>query len=73
MPQRRPSEAELADIAEHVVAGRHGAVFHPGDQIVERGLAHRVLDAAMPGPAHGALDQQMRCAGFVGAPAVILF
>ena len=26
MPQRRPPKAELADIAEHIVAGGHGAV-----------------------------------------------
>src|SRR6516164_6151544 len=39
MPQRRPPKAELADIAEHIVAGGHGAVLDPGDQIVEGSLA----------------------------------
>jgi hypothetical protein len=72
MPQRRPPKAELADIAEHIVAGGHGAVLDPGNQIVEGALAHRVLDAAMPGRANSALDQQTRGAGSLGATAVIL-
>ena len=60
MPQRRPPKAELADIAEHIVAGGHGAVLDPGNQIVEGGLAHRVLDAAMPGRANSALDRRRK-------------
>jgi len=58
MPQQCPPKAELADIAEHIVAGGHRAVLDPGDQIVEGSLAHCAIDAAMPGPANGALDQQ---------------
>src|SRR5258705_12666976 len=58
MPQQCPPKAELAEIAEHIVAGGHRAVLDPGDQIVEGSLGHCAIDAAMPGPANGALDQQ---------------
>src|ERR1700687_1476453 len=33
--QRCPAQAELADIAEHIIPRRHCSVLDPGDQIVE--------------------------------------
>jgi len=72
MPQRRPPKAELADIARAHRRRRARCRSRPSNQIVEGGLAHRVLDAAMPGRANSALDQQTRGGGSLGATAVIL-
>ena len=70
MPQWRPPNSELANVAEDIIAGRLGAVLDPADQITKGGLAHRVLDPAMPGLAHRALHQKMRDPGLLDAPAV---
>ena len=72
VPQRRPTEAESRDIAEHVIARGHSPLLDPCDQIVEGKLAHRILYTAMSRRAHRALDQEVRGAGFFGAPTVIL-
>src|SRR5213082_1419275 len=72
VPERRPAQAELADMSEYIVAFRHGALLDPRHEIIEGGLAHRILDAAMSGPAHCALHQKRRRAGLLRAPAIIL-
>jgi hypothetical protein len=43
MPQWCPPNAKLANVAEHIIAGRLGAVLDPGDQIVKRGLPEQSL------------------------------
>src|ERR1700730_6710368 len=72
MPQWRPPNAELADVSEHIIAGRLGAVLDPGDKIVKGGLSHRVLDPTMPGLEYRALHQKMRRPGLLDASAVTL-
>jgi len=72
MPQWRPPNSELANVAEDIIAGRLGAVLDPADQIVKGGLAHRVLDPTMPGLAYRALHQKMRGPGLLDAAPVIL-
>src|SRR5216683_928164 len=68
----RPTQTELRNIAEHVVARGNRAVFDPCDKIVEGGIALPVDEPAMSDRAQRALDQQMRRAGALGAPPVIL-
>ena len=58
---------------QHVVSGRLDAAFDPGDEVVERPLAHLTVAGAVTAPAHGTLHEQVcRTDGERAAPVGLL-
>ena len=64
--------AKLADIAQHIVAGRNGASFHPCHQFVKSLLPYPTVNAAMSRPGYRTLHQQLAAPGDFCAPPVLL-
>src|SRR6516225_800598 len=67
-----PPQSELGDISQYMIALGHFVFFEPCDQIDERRLPLGTGKSTMSGCPSGALNQEMRCTGLVGALSVVL-
>ena len=62
-----PPQSELGDISQYMIALGQFVFFDPFDQIDERRLPFGAGKSTMSGRPSGALNQEMRCTGLVGA------
>ena len=72
VPRSCPPQPEPGDIPQYVIAIWHVDFLSPCDQIGKRRLTLGAAKSAMSDRPRGALNQEMRCPGLVGAFSVIL-